>query len=132
MNLREKRPDMETPDSTDGRREQPRSELAEQFRDLRNLFYLATFALLVMGVGVNIYLGKQMRLARAQLAEQRQVFGRAVDDFQKGSEPMIRDFALAMQSFASTNKDFAPIFDRYRPVFSNYLTGSSAPATGAR
>jgi hypothetical protein len=107
---------METPDSTDGRREQPRSELAEQFRDLRNL----------------IYLGKQMRLARAQLAEQRQVMARAVDDFQKGSEPMIRDFAGAMQSFASTNKDFAPIFDRYRPVFSNYLTGSSAPATGAR
>ena len=117
---------METPDSTNERRERSRSELAEQFRDLRNLFYLATFALLVMGVGVNIYLGKQMRLARAQLAEQRQSIGRAAEDFQNGSEPMIREFAGAMHSFASTNKDFAPIFDRYRPVFSNYLTGSSA------
>ena len=117
---------METPDSTNERRERSRSELAEQFRDLRNLFYLATFALLVMGVGVNIYLGKQMRLARAQLTEQRQIMGRAAEDFQNGSEPMIREFAGAMHSFASTNKDFAPIFDRYRPVFSNYLTGSSA------
>jgi hypothetical protein len=117
---------METPDSTNERRERSRSELAEQFRDLRNLYYLATFALLVMGVGVNIYLGKQMRLARAQLAEQRQIVGRAAEDFQNGSEPMIREFAGAMHSFASTNKDFAPIFDRYRPVFSNYLTGSSA------
>ena len=117
---------METPDSTNERRERSRSELAEQFRDLRNLFYLATFALLVMGVGVNIYLGKQMRLARAQLAEQRQIVGRAAEDFQNGSEPMIREFAGAMHSFASTNKDFAPIFDRYRPAFSNYLTGSSA------
>jgi len=119
---------METPDSTNERRERSRSELAEQFRDLRNLFYLATFALLVMGMGVNIYLGKQMRLARAQLAEQRQIVGRAAEDFQNGSEPMIREFAGAMHSFASTNKDFAPIFDRYRPVFSNYLTGSSAEA----
>jgi len=118
---------METPDSTNERLERSRSELAEQFRDLRNLFYLATFALLVMGVGVNIYLGKQMRLARAQLTEQRQIMGRAAEDFQSGSEPMIREFAGAMRSFASTNKDFAPIFDRYRPVFSNYLTGSSAP-----
>ncbi len=115
---------METP--TDERGERSRSELAEQLRDLRNLFYLATFALLVMGVGVNIYLGKQMRLARAQLAEQRQVIGRAADDFQSTSEPMIREFAGAMQSFASTNKDFAPIFERYRPAFSKYLTGSSA------
>ena len=117
---------METPDSTNERRERSRSELASQFNDLRNLFYLATFALLVMGVGVNIYFGKQMRLARAQLAEQRQTIERAADDFQNNSEPMIREFAGAMQSFASTNKDFAPIFDRYRPVFSKYLTGSSA------
>ena len=117
---------METPDSTNEGRERSRGELASQFRDLRNLFYLATFALLVMGVGVNIYLGKQMRLARAQLAEQRQTIERAADDFQSNSEPMIREFAGAMQSFASTNKDFAQIFDRYKPVFSKYLTGSPA------
>ena len=67
-----------------------------------------------------------MRLARAQLVEQRQTVGRAADDFQNNNEPMIREFAGAMQSFASTNKDFAPIFDRYRPAFSKYLTGSSA------
>jgi len=79
-----------------------------------------------MGVGVNIYLGKQMRLARVKLAEQRQAIGRVADDFQNTSEPMIREFAGAMQGFASTNKDFAPIFERYRPVFSKYLTGSSA------
>ena len=117
---------METHEST-GEHRHSRSELASQFHDLRNLFYLATFALLVMGVGVNIYLGKQMRLARAQLAEQRQSVGRVADDFKNNSEPMIREFAGAMQSFASTNKDFAPIFDRYRPAFSNYLTGSPAP-----
>ena len=117
---------METPDSVSEHQHRSRSELASQFHDLRNLFYLATFALLVMGVGVNIYLGKQMRLARAQLAEQRQGIGRAADDFRNNSEPMIREFAAAMQGFASTNKDFAPIFDRYRPAFSKYLSGSSA------
>lgn len=105
-----------------------RRDLASEFHDFRNLFYLATFALLVMGVGVNIYLGKQMRLARTQLAEQRQTFGRAADDFASNNEPMIREFAVAMQGFASTNKDFAPIFDKYRSAFSKYL-GSSASAS---
>jgi hypothetical protein len=106
-------------------------DLASQFHDLRNLFYIATFALLVMGVGVNIYLGKQMRLARMQLSEQRQTFSKTAEDFTNNSEPMIREFAGAMQSFASTNKDFAPIFDKYRPAFSKYLSGSS-PAPAAR
>jgi chromosome condensin MukBEF complex kleisin-like MukF subunit len=123
---------METSDSTNERRERSVSRLAAEFHDLRRLFYLATFALLVMGVGVNIYLGKQMRFARMKLAEQRQIVGRAADDFQSNSEPMVRDFAAAMQNFASTNKDFAPIFDRYRPAFSNYLSRSSSAAPPAR
>jgi hypothetical protein len=117
---------METREPTSEHQHRSRSELASQFHDLRNLFYLATFALLVMGVGVNIYLGKQMRLARAQLAGQRQGIGQVTDDFRNNSEPMIREFAGAMQNFASTNKDFAPIFDRYRPAFSNYLKEASA------
>jgi hypothetical protein len=119
---------MEASDSGSERRHG--GDLAAQFHDLRNLFYIATFALLVMGVGVNIYLGKQMRLARMQLAEQRQTLGKAAEEFANNNEPMIREFAGAMQSFASTNKDFAPIFDKYRRSFSNYLSGSSAaPAT---
>jgi hypothetical protein len=120
---------METSDSTNERRERSLGSLAGDFRDLRNLFYLAIFALLVMGVGVNIYLGKQMRFARTKLAEQRQIVGRASEEFQKTGEPMVRDFAAAMESFAATNKDFAPVFDRYRPAFSKYLSGvSPAPA----
>ena len=119
---------MEASESGTERREG--SDLASQFRELRNLFYIAIFAVLVMGVGANIYLGKQMRLARVQLAEQRQTFGKAAEDFTTNSEPMIREFATAMQGFASTNKDFAPIFDKYRPAFSNYLSSpSSTPAT---
>ena len=119
---------MEASDSGSERREG--GDLASQFRDLRNLFYIATFALLVMGVGVNIYLGKQMRLARMQLAEQRQTFGKAAEDFTNNTEPMIREFATAMQGFASTNKDFAPAFDKYRAALSKYVSDSSSSPAG--
>jgi hypothetical protein len=122
---------METSDSTNEPRERS-SHLAAEFRDLRNLFYLATFALLVMGVGVNIYLGKQMRFARTKLAEQRQIVGKVAEGFQSTSEPMVREFAAAMQSFASTNKDFAPIFDKYRPALSKYLLGATPAAPPGR
>jgi hypothetical protein len=108
------------------------ADLESRFQGLKQLFYYALFALIVTSVAVNIYLGKQMRLARAQLAEQRQSIGRLAEDFYNASEPLIRDFSVAMQSFAATNKDFAPIFDKYRPAFSKYLSGSPvapAPAT---
>ena len=103
--------------------------LESRFQGLKQLFYYALFALIVTSVAVNIYLGKQMRLARAQLAEQRQTIGRLSEDFYNASEPLIRDFSVTMQSFASTNKDFAQVFDKYRPAFAKYLSGSpAAPA----
>jgi len=123
---------METSDATNEPRDRSLGSLASQFNDLRNLFYLATFALLVMGVGVNIYLGKQRGMARVRLAQERQTLGHAAEDFQKNTEPMIREFATAMQSFASTNKDFAPIFEKYRPTFSKHLSGFSPNPPPAR
>ena len=47
------------------------NDLAAEVRGLKSLFYLAVLALIVMGISLNIYLGIQMRLARAQLSAQR-------------------------------------------------------------
>ena len=99
------------------------NDLAAEVRGLKSLFYLAVLALIVMGISLNIYLGIQMRLARAQLYGQQ----RSADD----SERLVRNFAIAMNGFASTNKDFQPIFDKYRPVFSKYI-GGPAPASPPR
>ncbi|MCI0745528.1 MAG: hypothetical protein L0Y58_08995 [Verrucomicrobia subdivision 3 bacterium] len=103
------------------------SDITSEFRSLKNLFYAATFGLIVMSVGVNIYLGKQMRLAQAQLFEQRQGRERSADDFAKTTEPLIRNFTAALQSFAATNKDFEPILSKYRPALAKYMSGL-APA----
>lgn len=96
------------------------SDLAAEVRGLKSLFYLAVLGLIVLGVSLNIYLGKQMRLARAQLYAQQ----RSIED----SERLVRNFAVAMNSFASTNKDFQPVFDKYRGVFSNYIGAAAAKA----
>ena len=99
------------------------TDLAADVRGLKSLFYLALLALIVMGISLNIYLGKQMRLARAQLHTQQ----RSTDE----SERLVRSFAVAMNGFASTNQDFQPIFDKYRPVFSKFI-GGPPPAAPAR
>ena len=99
------------------------TDLAAEVRGLKSLFYLALLGLIVMGVALNIYLGKQMRLARTQLYGQQ----RSTEE----SERLVRNFAVAMNGFAGTNKDFQPIFDKYRPVFSKYI-GGPAPALPPR
>jgi hypothetical protein len=95
------------------------TDLAAEIRGLKSLFYLALLGLIVMGIGLNVFLGKQMRLARAQLYAQQ----RSLDD----SERLVQNFAVAMDRFASTNKDFQPIFDKYRPAFAKYIGGPAPP-----
>jgi hypothetical protein len=94
---------------------------AAEVRSLKSLFHAALLALIVLAVAVDIYLGKQMRLAQRQYVAQRQ----NIDE----SERLLRSFVVAMDSFAATNKDFQPIFDRYRPVFGKYL---AAPASAEK
>jgi hypothetical protein len=86
---------------------------AAEVRALKSLFYVALLALIILGVAVDVYLGKQMRLAQRQFLAQRQ----SVDE----SERLLRNFAVAMDGFAATNKDFQPVFEKYRSVFGKYL-----------
>jgi hypothetical protein len=88
-------------------------DLSAEVRSLKSLFYAALLALIVLAVAVDIYLGKQMRLAQRQYVAQRQ----SIDE----SERLLRNFVVALDGFAATNKDFQPIFDRYRSVFGKYL-----------
>lgn len=104
----------------------PDADLASQFAGLKQLFYAAVFAMIILGASVNLYLAKQMRLARAQLLEQRQVSARTMEEFQKTSEPVVRNFVVALQGFAATNKDFEPIFAKYRGALSKYATGPTS------
>jgi len=88
-------------------------DVTAEVRGLKSLVYCALLALIVLGTAVDIYLGKQMRLAQRQLYAQQ----KSTDD----SERLVPNFAIAMEGFAATNKDFQPIFDKYRNVFGKYV-----------
>src|SRR5258705_2343422 len=94
-------------------------DAASEVHALKSLFYAALLALIILGAAVDLYLGKQMRLAQRQFLAQRQ----SVEE----SERLLSKFAVAMDGFAATNKDFQPVFDKYRTVFGNYVT-KPAPA----
>jgi hypothetical protein len=68
-------------------------------------------------------------MVQQNLADQRPAVQKLVADYQRTSDPLIRNFSSAIAQFASTNQDFRPILDKYRPVLSNYL---GAPLPSAR
>jgi hypothetical protein len=107
------------------------ANLERQYENLHVLFEFALVALILLGLSVTLFMFKQMRLVRAQLAEQRPIVNKLISDYQKHSEPLVRNFTGAMQRFASSNADFQPIVEKYRPVLKDYLTTAPLPATPA-
>lgn len=105
------------------------TELRAQQRSLQNLLLVTLVALIIFGGGVALFIAKQMRMVQQHLAEQRPAVQRLVADYQRTSEPLIRNFSSALAQFAATNQDFRPILDKYRPILSNYL---GAPVSVAR
>jgi hypothetical protein len=104
-------------------------ELQGQHDNLQYLFQAALVALILLSLGVSLFMYKQTRLLRMHLEQQRPEVSKLTVDYQKGTEPLIRNFAGALQRFAVTNRDFQPILDRYRPVLKDYLIApASAPA----
>jgi hypothetical protein len=103
------------------------AELRAEQRQVSNLLLVTLVALIIFGGGVALFVAKQMRMVQQNLAEQRPAVQRLIGDYQRTSEPLIRNFSSALVQFASTNQDFRPILDKYRPVLSNYL-GAPLPA----
>ena len=104
------------------------STLREHQRQLQNLLLATLLALILLAIGVGMFIFKQLRMVQQNLAESRPAVLKMVADYQRASEPLIRNFSMALVQFASTNQDFRPIIEKYRPVLSNYM---GAPLPGA-
>lgn len=90
---------------------------------------MATFvALLVLALSLNLFLGKQMRQVRAKVSEVRPVIQRLQTQFRE-KEPNMKNFVVALQSFAAAHRDFQPVLDKYRYDLPQYLASPAAAST---
>jgi uncharacterized protein HemX len=97
-------------------------ELQEQQRSLQALFVVALAAMVVLCLGVDLYLFKQWRMAKAQLAEQGRVVSNIAAEFHQSREKNFRSFINQLETFAKANRDFLPILEKYRPALNQYFT----------
>src|SRR5829696_6563217 len=91
------------------------------------LLLLTIMSLVVMSLGVNLFIFKQMRAARAQLAAVRINVGVLSEEYQL-KEPTMRRFVGALQAFATSQPDFQPILQRYRSGLSQFFINPALSA----
>lgn len=94
----------------------------QQCQDLRLLFNATFLGLIALCLAVNLFIGKQMRLVRQQIAEQRPSFARASAEFSRG-EPEIKAFMNRLHGHAAARPDFQTgVLDKYRRALPQYYT----------
>jgi hypothetical protein len=74
---------------------------------------------------LNLFLVKQMRLVRAKVSESRPTIQRLQTQF-KEKEPNMKNFVVALQTFAAANRDFQPVLDKYRYDLPQYIAPPAA------
>lgn len=65
--------------------------------------------LIILGLGLNIFLLRQVGLARKQSAELEQFIGA----YAKGGVPQFNEFLGKLREFSKTNPDFTNILNKY-------------------
>lgn len=111
------------PDETGATRVQQRPR-----DDLRQLLLATLGSVLIMSLGLNLFIFKQMRSARAQLALSRDAVQKLSRQYQM-KEPAMRDFVAALQAFAVSHADFQPILQTYRAALPQFFVSQGALPT---
>jgi hypothetical protein len=89
------------------------NELREQCASLRQLLGSLLILVLVISGTLNIYLWRQFRLTSLELKVLRPQVGQLVADYQRVTEPAIKEFLKKLNDYERTHPDFTPIMLKY-------------------
>ena len=118
------------------------SELREQVESLRHLVGSVLILLLVVSGTINLFLYREWKTSRSDLANFKPQAANAIAAYQKNEHPFVQNFITKMIEYGQTHADFVPILNKYpipkaappptgvaSPV--PPVPGAAAPATGA-
>jgi hypothetical protein len=101
------------------------TDLEAKVESLQNLVVSVLILGIVISGTLNIFLLRQWRFSKADLANIGPRAAQVISDYQKGDGPKMDEFIKKITDFGRTHPDFVPVLTKYgiKPV--------SAPATGA-
>src|SRR5690242_16365666 len=96
-----------TPDNTPAQNET--SDLREQVESLRHLVGSLLILLVVVSGTFNIYLLRQWKTSKNDLAALRPQAAGMIASYQKNEQPLVENFIKRMVEYGQTHPDFAPL-----------------------
>jgi hypothetical protein len=89
------------------------NQLREQYESLRGLVVSALVLVIVLGASFDLFLLRQVKFTRAELAAIRPGATQIISDYQAGSARMMDEFVKKITDYGQTHPDFAPILAKY-------------------
>lgn len=88
-------------------------ELRQAYESLRHLVISVLVLLIVVSGTLNLFLLRQAKYARSDLAAIKPQVTQLVADYNKNKAPLINDFAKKLVEFGDKHPDFMPILLKY-------------------
>ncbi len=102
----------------------------DRIAHLQTLLLATILSLLVLALGVNLFIFRQMQGARAQLTASR-LLNRNLSEQYQAKEPTMRQFIQSLQTYAATHPEFQPILHRYRSGLAQFFTDAPIARPGS-
>lgn len=103
----------------------PFAPLEAQLDLLYKVLFVAFAAVIVTNVAVTGVFIWQTKLVRQELDRNR----RALAQYQRVQEPMVKDLISKLESYGLQNRDFQPLLQKYPVLFPRFAdAGSAAPS----
>ena len=97
-------------------------QLDHEVASVRSTISAMLSGLVMLSVAVNLFLWRQVRMVRTQLAEE----SAQVTRYQQ-SEPSVQELIRRLQAFGASHPDYQPIIKRYAPQQQTGTNKAGAP-----
>ena len=111
------------------------ADLSARVESLHNLVVSVLILGIVISGTLNIFLLRQWRFSKADLANIGPRAAQVISDYQKGDGPKMDEFIKKITDFGRTHPDFVPVLTKYgiKPASApaTSTTSNAGPASGA-
>ena len=103
------------------------TELRDQVESLRHLVGSMLILLVVVSGTFNIYLLRQWKTSKTDLAVFKPQAANLIASYQKNEQPAVENFIKKMVEYGQTHADFAPILNKYQIKAAPPPPGAASP-----
>jgi len=107
------------------------AQLQKLCERLQYLLMLSLASTVLICLAICVFMGKQYRTVQADVEEKRKSVTAMWGEYQRNTQPLIRNFVHGLQDYAARDRAFQPILEKYHKQLEEYFVPSAPAPLGA-